>query len=79
MRGARVQRSSLILIAILVVSVGGCAEAVILGAGGPQPFSLTVSPGSATLATGFGVSATDWPSIFPNLTNYTTSNLGFMG
>jgi uncharacterized protein (DUF1501 family) len=34
---------------------------------------------AATLATWFGVSATDLPSIFPNLANFTTSNLGFMG
>lgn len=34
---------------------------------------------AATLATWFGVSATDLPSIFPNLANFATSNLGFMG
>jgi len=34
---------------------------------------------AATLATWFGVSAADLPSIFPNLANFPTSNLGFMG
>src|SRR6266513_673023 len=34
---------------------------------------------AATLATWFGVSAANLPSIFPNLANFATSNLGFMG
>jgi uncharacterized protein (DUF1501 family) len=34
---------------------------------------------AATLATWFGVSAANLPSIFPNLANFTTSNVGFMG
>jgi len=34
---------------------------------------------AATLATWFGVSAANLPSIFPNLANFSTSNLGFMG
>jgi uncharacterized protein (DUF1501 family) len=34
---------------------------------------------AATLATWFGVSAANLPAIFPNLPNFTTSNLGFMG
>jgi len=34
---------------------------------------------AATLATWFGVQATDLPSIFPNLANFPSSNLGFMG
>jgi len=33
----------------------------------------------ATLATWFGVQATDLPAIFPNLTNFTTQKLGFLG
>jgi uncharacterized protein (DUF1501 family) len=33
----------------------------------------------ATLATWFGVQATDLPAIFPNIGNFTTSNLGFLG
>jgi uncharacterized protein (DUF1501 family) len=33
----------------------------------------------ATLATWFGVNNTDLPSIFPNLKNFQTTNLGFMG
>jgi uncharacterized protein (DUF1501 family) len=34
---------------------------------------------AATLATWFGVSAANLPSIFQNLTNFPASNLGFMG
>jgi uncharacterized protein (DUF1501 family) len=34
---------------------------------------------AATLATWFGVQATDLPAIFPNLANFPASNLGFMG
>jgi len=33
----------------------------------------------ATLATWFGVQATDLGAIFPNLANFTTKNLGFLG
>jgi uncharacterized protein (DUF1501 family) len=34
---------------------------------------------AATLATWFGVQAADLPSVFPNLANFPTTNLGFMG
>jgi uncharacterized protein (DUF1501 family) len=34
---------------------------------------------AATMASWFGVSAANLPTIFPNLANFTTSNLGFMG
>jgi len=34
---------------------------------------------AATLAQWFGVAATDLPSIFPNLANFGTPTLGFMG
>jgi uncharacterized protein (DUF1501 family) len=34
---------------------------------------------AATLATWFGVSGANLPAIFPNLRNFSTSNLGFMG
>ena len=34
---------------------------------------------AATLATWFGVSAANLPSIFPNLANFSTTNLGFLG
>jgi uncharacterized protein (DUF1501 family) len=34
---------------------------------------------AATLATWFGVSAANLPNIFPNLANFTTNNLGFLG
>lgn len=33
----------------------------------------------ATLATWFGVSAADLPSVFPNLANFSAKNLGFLG
>jgi uncharacterized protein (DUF1501 family) len=33
----------------------------------------------ATLASWFGVSSANLPSIFPNLKNFTNANLGFMG
>jgi uncharacterized protein (DUF1501 family) len=34
---------------------------------------------AATLASWFGVANTDLPSIFPNLANFPTTNLGFLG
>jgi uncharacterized protein (DUF1501 family) len=34
---------------------------------------------AATLATWFGVGATNLPAIFPNLVNFTSGNLGFLG
>jgi uncharacterized protein (DUF1501 family) len=34
---------------------------------------------AATMATWFGVSAANLPSIFPNLANFSTSDVGFMG
>jgi uncharacterized protein (DUF1501 family) len=34
---------------------------------------------AATLATWFGVGATNLPAIFPNLVNFSTGNLGFLG
>jgi uncharacterized protein (DUF1501 family) len=34
---------------------------------------------ASTLATWFGVSAANLPSIFPNLANFSSSNLGFLG
>ena len=33
----------------------------------------------ATLAQWFGVGAGDLPTIFPNLSNFTTPTLGFLG
>ena len=41
--------------------------------------STAVDQYAATLASWFGVQATDLPSIFPNLANFPTSNLGFLG
>ncbi len=41
--------------------------------------STSVDQYAATLATWFGVANTDLPSIFPNLANFQTSNLGFLG
>jgi uncharacterized protein (DUF1501 family) len=41
--------------------------------------STSVDQYAATLASWFGVSGADLPSIFPNLANFQTSNLGFLG
>jgi uncharacterized protein (DUF1501 family) len=41
--------------------------------------SASVDQYAATLARWFGVSPTEMPAIFPNLANFATSNLGFMG
>jgi uncharacterized protein (DUF1501 family) len=41
--------------------------------------STSVDQYAATLASWFGVAATDLPAIFPNLANFQTANLGFLG
>jgi uncharacterized protein (DUF1501 family) len=41
--------------------------------------STSVDQYAATLATWFGVANTDLPAIFPNLANFQTANLGFLG
>jgi uncharacterized protein (DUF1501 family) len=41
--------------------------------------STSVDQYAATLARWFGVSATELPAIFPNLANFATPNVGFMG
>jgi uncharacterized protein (DUF1501 family) len=41
--------------------------------------SSSVDQYAATLARWFGVSPTEMPTIFPNLANFATPNLGFMG
>jgi uncharacterized protein (DUF1501 family) len=41
--------------------------------------TLSVEQYAATLAQWFGVSAASLPSIFPNLTNFSTQNIGFLG
>jgi uncharacterized protein (DUF1501 family) len=41
--------------------------------------STSVDQYAATLASWFGVASTDLPSIFPNLANFQTANLGFLG
>jgi len=41
--------------------------------------STSVDQYAATLASWFGVANTDLPSIFPNLANFQTTNLGFLG
>ena len=41
--------------------------------------STSVDQMGATLASWFGVSASEQASVLPNLANFTTRNLGFMG
>ena len=41
--------------------------------------STSVDQYGATLASWFGVGPTDMPTIFPNVANFTTQNLGFVG
>ena len=41
--------------------------------------STSVDQYAATLASWFGVTSTDLPSIFPNLANFTSATLGFLG
>ncbi len=41
--------------------------------------TTSVDQYAATLASWFGVTNTDLPSIFPNLANFPTTNLGFLG
>lgn len=41
--------------------------------------TTSVDQYAATMAKWFGVADTDMPSIFPNLANFTTANLGFLG
>ena len=41
--------------------------------------STSVDQYAATLASWFGVASTDLPTIFPNLANFQSANLGFLG
>jgi len=41
--------------------------------------TTSVDQYAATMAKWFGVADADMPAIFPNLANFTTANLGFLG
>jgi uncharacterized protein (DUF1501 family) len=58
------------------LSLGGPDDT---GSNGRWIPSTSVDQYAATLASWFGVAAADLPSIFPNLANFPTSNLGFLG
>lgn len=62
--------------ALPMLALGGPDDT---GSNGRWIPSTSVDQYAGTLATWFGVSDTDLPSIFPNLANFTTQNLGFLG
>lgn len=58
------------------LSLGGPDDT---GSNGRWIPSASVDQYAATLASWFGVQSADLPSIFPNLANFQTANLGFLG
>lgn len=58
--------------------VTGLGHSLDVGSGSLLP-TTSVDQYGATLASWFGLSATQVADVFPNIANFSTRNLGFMG